>query len=356
MFPSKPVEYAPEPVPTLDEWRELWKSWDAVTQDMIPKDQLLSKPIDLRNPCIFYLGHIPTFLDSLIARATGREPTEPKNYVEIFRRGIDPDVDNPEQCHSHSEIPDSWPELEAILAYQTRVRQRVQEFYIKGSAASQPAGVKRALWIGFEHEVMHLETLLYMLLQSDSTRPPPGAITPDFASGKTWERRKDAPKGDAWVKIPDMTLDVGLNDPEEPEEETSHFYGWDNEKPMRKNVSVSSFAARAYPITNEEYAKYLVANSSDTIPASWTIKESGTKNGTSGFMEKIHIRTVFGPVSLKFALDWPVMASYDELAGCARWMNYRIPTADEVRAIYQHAEELETVEKKLSGTFAAVNG
>jgi formylglycine-generating enzyme required for sulfatase activity len=324
---------------------------------MIPKDRLLSKPIDLRNPCIFYLGHIPTFLDSLIVRAAEEEPTEPKHYLSIFQRGIDPDVDNPEQCHSHSKTPDSWPELEAILAYQSKVRQRVQEFYRKGSAAHQPAGVKRALWTGFEHEAMHLETLLYMLVQSNTTNPPPSVIAPDFASGRAWERRKDAPNGEAWVKIPDMTLDVGLNDPEEPDDPSPHFFGWDNEKPMRRNVLVSSFNARTHPITNEEYARYLVANSGDNIPVSWTTKETGTQNRVSGFMENIHVKTVFGLVPLELAADWPVMASYDELKGCARWMNARIPTADEVRAIYIHAEKLDAaVEKKLSGKFDAVNG
>ncbi|KAA8893559.1 histidine-specific methyltransferase [Sphaerosporella brunnea] len=355
-FPSKPEQYAAEPTPTMAEWRGLWQSWTAVTLGMIPKDQLLSKPIDLRNPCIFYLGHIATFLDSLIVRATEKEPMAPKHYQEIFLRGIDPDVDNPERCHPHSEIPECWPDLEPILAYQSRVRERVQEFYRKGSAKHQPTAVKRALWIGFEHEAMHLETLLYMLVQSDSTLPPQGAITPDFVSGKTWERRNNAPTGDAWVKIPDMTLDVGLNDPEEPEDERPHFFGWDNEKPMRKNISVSSFIARTHPITNEEYAKYLVANASENIPASWAVK-SGVKNGQSNVVDKTHVRTVFGLVPLRLAADWPVMASYDELEGCARWMNSRIPTADEVRAIYQYAEELDaTVEKKLTGKIDAVNG
>lgn len=33
------------------------------TLDMIPRDLLHSKPIDLRHICLFYLGHIPGFLD-----------------------------------------------------------------------------------------------------------------------------------------------------------------------------------------------------------------------------------------------------------------------------------------------------
>ena len=68
------------------------------------------KPIKLRNACIFYLGHIPTFLDiQLTNKTTGEPATEPAHYWDIFERGIDPDVDNPEMCHDHSEVPDEWP-------------------------------------------------------------------------------------------------------------------------------------------------------------------------------------------------------------------------------------------------------
>jgi len=59
---------------------------------MIPEDELVNKPIKLRNACIFYLGHIPTFLDMKIVEGTELEPTEPKSYTQIFERGIDPDV------------------------------------------------------------------------------------------------------------------------------------------------------------------------------------------------------------------------------------------------------------------------
>jgi len=50
------------------------------------------------------------------------------------------------------------------------------------------------------------------------------------------------------------------------------------------------------------------------------------------------VRTVFGPVPLKYALDWPVFASYDELAGCASWMGGRIPTVEETRSIYSYVD------------------
>jgi L-histidine Nalpha-methyltransferase / hercynylcysteine S-oxide synthase len=43
-------------IPSLHEWNELWKAWDIVTLQMIPRDLLQEKPIELRHPCIFYLG------------------------------------------------------------------------------------------------------------------------------------------------------------------------------------------------------------------------------------------------------------------------------------------------------------
>ena len=150
-FPLKPESYAPKPVPSLEEFEQLWSVWDTVTTQMLPKDQLLSKPIDLRNCCIFYLGHIPTFLDIHIAKAIDGQPAEPIDFRRIFERGIDPDVDNPEHCHAHSEIPDSWPPLEEILAFQDGVRNRVRKLYADG-LAEKSRKVGRALWIALEHE------------------------------------------------------------------------------------------------------------------------------------------------------------------------------------------------------------
>ena len=58
---TEPLEYAADATPSLQDFETLWKAWDTVTISMIPKDELLSKPIKLRNALIFYLGHIPTF-------------------------------------------------------------------------------------------------------------------------------------------------------------------------------------------------------------------------------------------------------------------------------------------------------
>ena len=120
----------------------------------------------------------------------------------------------------------------------------------------------------------------------------------------------------------------------------------------------------------------------DKIPASWanTSVRNGS-NGTNGhgnghsnghgnghsssddlpesFVQDKAIRTVYGLVPLKYALDWPVFASYDELLGCASWMGGRIPTFEEARSIYAYAEtqkKKKDVERQLGKTVPAVNG
>jgi hypothetical protein len=251
-FPTKPEEYAAKPVPSLVEWQELWTAWDAVSKQMIPEEDLLSKPIKLRNECIFYLGHIPTFLDIHIARATDGKPSDPAYFWKIFERGVDPDVEDPTQCHAHSEVPEEWPPLKIILKFQDTVRNKVEALYSSGEAETN-GRVSRALWIGFEHEVMHLETLLYMLIQSDKVLPPPGTKVPDFAAFAA--QSQTLATENQWFTIPESDIQIGLEDPEN-DSKTERYFGWDNEKP-RRSAHVKSFRAKARPITNGEYATYL---------------------------------------------------------------------------------------------------
>ncbi|KAF2129679.1 hypothetical protein P153DRAFT_367046 [Dothidotthia symphoricarpi CBS 119687] len=371
-FPTKPEEYATRPVPSISEWEELWKAWDAVTRQMIPEDELASKPINLRNACIFYLGHIPTFLDIHIARGTNGKPSDPAYFWTIFERGIDPDVDDPEKCHAHSEIPDTWPPLAEILQHQETIRARARALYKSGEAQSN-ARVSRAMWLGFEHEVMHLETLLYMLVQSERVLPPPGTVTPDFAA--LARQSSTLAVENEWFTIPKSTINVGFDNPDN-DYTTERYFGWDNESP-RRSVDVKSFRAKARPITNGEYAAYLSKTGKTLIPASWCELSSTSNVPSNGYendnivnghhdgmnnlaqqlTEEKYVRTVYGAIPLQYALDWPVVASYDELMGCAQWMGGRIPTMEETRSIYKYVDQKKTqaIEKAHGNTIPAVN-
>jgi formylglycine-generating enzyme required for sulfatase activity len=169
-----------------------------------------------------------------------------------------------------------------------------------------------------------------MLLQSDKTVPPPGA-RPDFRA--LAEEAKARAVNNQWFLVPSSKITVGMNDPENNNPPT-RFFGWDNEKPQR-SVQVPAFRAKGRAITNAEYAKYLEVTGKPGYPASWTKTSSG-----------ISVRTVYGPVPLKDALHWPVMASYDELSACAKSMGGRIPTYEEVMSIYSYADRLNSKNKK----------
>jgi hypothetical protein len=98
-----------------------------------------------------------------------------------------------------------------------------------------------------------------------------------------------------------------------------------------------------------QYVQYMINTGIDRLPASWSTSSSANGRETNGasididgipsdFLNGKAVRTVFGPVPLKYALDWPVFASYDELAGCASWMGGRIPTVEETRSIYSYVD------------------
>lgn len=364
-YPTAAKEYATHPVPSLADWADLWTAWDCVTQDMIPEEELLEQPIKLRNACIFYLGHIPTFMDIHLTRATRGKATEPKYYTQIFERGVDPDVDDPDQCHAHSEIPDSWPATSEILTFQARVRDRTRDLYASGQANNDPR-VSRALWLAYEHEIMHLETLLYMLVQSEKTLAPPGTIVPDFEALAMQAEQKSV--ANQWFKIPAQDIEIGLTDPDN-NSGPAHYFGWDNEKPKR-TIHVPCFSAQARPITNREYAHYLEKNAITQVPASWVplrrdsaADDESSKNNhaeasvSQDFLRGKAVRTVYGAVPLRFALDWPVSASYDELAACAKYMGGRIPSMEEARSIYHYVEtSRKDAEQKLGKSTPAVNG
>ena len=308
-----------EAIPSLNEWESLWKLWDTITLKMIPEHMLLCKPIDLRNPCIFYIGHIPTFLDIHLARITDGKYTN-CNYTQIFERGIDPDVDDPTKCHSHSEVPETWPTLPELLEFRDVVRARLRAIY--NGEQLRDRNVARAIFTVYEHEAMHAETLLYMLLQSEDTIPPSYPLSLPESS---------IPLAAAsWLQVPATELSLGLNDVEGSSE--GGFFGWDNEKPIR-TVSVPSFEIQSRPISNLEYLTYLKANrrNGDKLrcPKSWT--------------PDAQVKTVYGPVSMAQAGNWPVAASYDELAGYAKWAGGRLPTYPELRLFYDTAESTESL-------------
>ncbi|GAA5797533.1 hypothetical protein EDC94DRAFT_599050 [Helicostylum pulchrum] len=333
-----------EALPTLHEWQELWKSWDLVTLHMLNQDSMLyDQPIALRHPFIFYIGHIPAFLDIQLSRNKvdkelgTTDLTEPRSFAKIFERGIDPDMEDSTKCNPHSIVPtdkNDWPSVQSIITYQTNIRQRLQhllsfwesEAYDTQSTQwlnSKPDRKRQAriVWMCFEHEAMHLETILYMLIQSPITLPPKGVAVPSWKTKTTptvFSPLSPAPA----IKVPSGSVILGHND-----DESSDFvpgpvteFGWDNENPQRKE-NFKSFEIQTRPITNGEYYMFLRdTNQTETVPASWVARKDGT----------VLVHTVFGPCPLSEAQHWPVQTSYNQAKAYADYKGWRLPTEPEL--------------------------
>ncbi|KAL1407321.1 hypothetical protein Q8F55_006743 [Vanrija albida] len=338
---DKQIVSMPKGVASWDEWEAMWKLWDHITLDMIPQEMLHQKPIDLRHICLFYLGHIPTFLDIYLSRITDGTHSEPVFFKDIFERGIDPDVDDPTKIHSHSEVPkceEDWPVLDEILGFRDRVRARLRKIYDEveaGKALTRHEA--RSIFMGFEHEAMHAETLLYMLLQSPLTRPPTAVPQWDVLKAH-WaaERSAATAKGAKLIlEVPETTVTLGHDDLEADDTASSwkeHEFGWDNEHPEHR-VAVQAFRVDALPISNGQYRRFLDVTGKlpylvgATAPASWV-----QVNG------EWHVRSLYGPVPFSIAGSWPLMASRDEFVAYAASVGGRLPTEAELRALWSHPE------------------
>ncbi|RGB28902.1 C-type lectin protein [Rhizophagus diaphanus] len=318
-FKKKSDSY--ESVPTIEEWKELWKSTDTL-MNMV--DSIYDKPIEYRHPFIFYIGHIPAFLDIHLARYFKQDVTEPHNFAMIFERGIDPDIDDPDindpkKCNPHSIVPDNWPELNSVLSFRDTVRQRLTAVY--NDQKIIPRSLGRVLWMTFEHEVMHVETFLYMLIQYKNVRLPKGVIIP------RWKPSYDqVPKADL-ITIPTQTVTLGHDDDEcaDDTDPLSLPFGWDNERPSRK-VTVQSFKIQSRPVTNGEYLYFMKTTINKGYPSSWIPVDP------SLFHYKV--RTIFGPVDMNVAVNWPVMLSQEQACRYAEWTRMRLPTEEELRCFY----------------------
>lgn len=78
----------------------------------------------------------------------------------------DREYPSPTKCHDHSEVPDAeddWPSLAEILDYRDRVRERMRQVYTSGRLDKESKSnrrLARAICMVYEHEALHLETLL----------------------------------------------------------------------------------------------------------------------------------------------------------------------------------------------------
>jgi len=263
----------------------------------IPKAECYyDRPIKLRNPIVFYEGHLPAFaVNTLIKLALKQKPVDP-DYEVLFERGIDPGSED-----SAKPTSDYWPRRDEVQAYGAEAERRIERALcaddIERDDVPQLVDGQAAIAI-LEHEQMHQETLLYMLhempYEKKVARRPlhpsrvPGPGSRDLGS----------------VKIPAGVATLGAGD---------HF-AWDNELPSHQ-IEVPAFEIDRHNVSNGQYLDYMKATGANP-PHFWK-----RMNG------EWYWRGMFDLVPLPF--DAPVYATQEEATAYAKWRSMRVPTEGE---------------------------
>jgi ergothioneine biosynthesis protein EgtB len=302
----------------VDRFTSLWRRTDSLF-GIVARDAMLSQPIALRHPFIFYVGHLPAFAWNHICRGVLRRPSFNPRFDEIFDRGIDPDVDDPSNCHAHPEVPSVWPSLDDVIAYRDRVRTVILESLpeIAGHASTNlMAERNRVLSMAVEHELMHQETLLYIVqqLESDWKRRPPDV---------TYATRPGIAGRNIAIDGGKVTLGAFFDD---------LAFGWDNEFPST-TLDVPAFVIDSVPVTNEQF-QYFVETGAYDNSRFWSDGDWAWKTRTNLNAPLLWVkddgtwfyRTLFDRLRLSEVRDWPVYVSLAEAQAYARWSGARLPT------------------------------
>jgi ergothioneine biosynthesis protein EgtB len=294
--------------------------------DLISEDAYYSRPIALRNPIVFYEGHLAAFaVNTLLKKGLGEAGIDPELEV-LFARGIDPEHEAPA-----TSLRAQWPSRDRVLAYvaeaNTRLRRAIAEADVErpGHPLLDRA---EAVYAIVEHEEMHQETLQYIWhrLPFEQKQSPEGYAP---AIGEPSPSRPDRSR---FIGIPQGRATLGA-------ERGAIAFGWDNELPALV-VDVPAFEIAEHDVTNAEFLAFVedggYAREDLWTPEAWAwrTRESVTRplfwelvDGTWKW------RAMFDLLPLP--LSWPVYVSHAEASAFARWRGCRLPTEPEYhRAAY----------------------
>lgn len=284
---------------------------------LITDEAYYERPIALRNPIVFYEGHLPAFgINTLLKHGLGRPGINSELEV-LFARGIDPEDEQSAQKHAR----DLWPARMDVRAYVTAADEQIVEAIEHADLGPKAF---QALFTILEHDAMHHETLLYMWhqLSAGLKKPPSGYFA-------RTEGRRPAPEV---IRIPAGRVTLGTD-------RISHRFGWDNEFQSHE-VGVNAFEIDRHNVTNADFMEFLDAggygNERLWSPEAWRwIQDAGIhhpvfwKQSDTGWLWIGQ----FGEVPLPEA--WPAFVSHHEAEAYAVWKDRRLVSEAEYhRAAY----------------------
>ena len=250
-------------------------------------DSYYERPISLRNPIVFYEGHLPAFaVNTLIKLGLGGSGIDPA-FETLFARGIDPE----DEAAAKSPT-DLWPSRRDVQAYGDAADALILRALQEGTVELDYA------YAIIEHEFMHQETLMYMFNEMPLDKKLSLPAGTEAAPDPTAVRNEP-------VSIPAGVATIG-GDP--------GTFGWDNEFPSLR-AEVPAFAIDRLKVSNGEYLEFVEATGA-AAPHFWLRREG-----------EWFRRGMFETVPLP--LSAPVYVTRDEAAAYAKWKGKRLPSEAE---------------------------
>ena len=324
-------------------------------------------PHGLRHPQIFYYGHTACLYVNKLRVAGVLDAPVNAYFESIFEVGVDEMLWD--DMHKNDMV---WPTVSEVHAYRKQVYDVVVQA-IATHSSLDGSGVKVnqdhpmwALFMGFEHERIHLETSSVLfretpfhLVQKPANWPtvfPPRSDAPVSSpvEGVDYPANRMVP-----VEHAAPTVDLG-----KPADFPS--FGWDNEYGER-SVDVPSFAASEHMITNGEFYDFVQSGGyrdqqywSDDA---WSWRQHRNRKwpffwepaGPAGSHE-YYLRTVFALHPMQW--DWPVEVNYYEAKAYCAWKSaqdgqqssqpYRLLTEAEHHLIRHQDHTLDAARKNVA--------
>ena len=139
------------------EWYRRNRQRSEALFDLIEPGAYYTRPISLRNPIVFYEGHLPAFSVLAFLRRGLGQPSVDAGLEKLFERGIDPD--SPDAAVPRSGASTVWPSRDEVRAFARACDEAVLAALPDMPSTSEAV---EGLYTALEHEAMHQETLLYM--------------------------------------------------------------------------------------------------------------------------------------------------------------------------------------------------
>jgi 5-histidylcysteine sulfoxide synthase/putative 4-mercaptohistidine N1-methyltranferase len=285
------------------------------------------KPISLRHPLIFYLGHTATFFINKLVLAGVLEQRVDPRLESMFAVGVDEmSWDDLDEAHY------DWPSSAEVRAYRDRVRATVDRV-LRELPISSPIGWDSPWWVvlmGIEHERIHLETSSVLIRQHrlEFVRSHPD-----------WQPCRDsgpAPRNEL-LPVDAASFRLGRD------REQAGYYGWDNEFGHRE-ARTAAFQAARYLVSNQEFLEFVDAGGY-ADDAWWSDEGAAWKR----FAHAAHptfwlrdgeawkLRLMCEVVAMPW--NWPVETNFHEAQAFCNWksardgLQVRLPSEDEWHAL-----------------------